>query len=431
MNRTEGRGQSNLTLGPWPLTLCPILTAMLIFGISCSSAQIMKRFENDHIDRFNKYSIQQQQQIEELKHFDDGIFRIGQSRPYENIKLEEREFDKVYFTVNYNEGLAYNYHSITTYTSSPINAQQELLDHMGYKTLLRCMNGATVSVLPTDSLLGVKYILSDIEIPGLKRINTLNTYNDKSAYENTFAMPLAFVCDDFDLDSVEYSDNPFSYTNEIYTHLFGLKEAVYQAIPYKIISESAKESDVELYPKDNHSALYGNVPTKDGGLAVIASIDENPPMYFLTYRTSVFYIPPSTQDTIRLKLTNKEEREGNFLDYQFYMLNEDVLARTSRQAQSRAAEFTEFSDHEIKMTVKGKAGEKLFTTIPYEGWNITLNGKPVNCDVILGCFVGLTLEEGENSIELSYSMPGFKAGCVVSIVSLILLISFFRPFIFR
>ncbi len=415
-----------------------ILTAMIIFGICCSSAQVMKRFENDHIERFKEYTLQQKQQIEELKNFDSGIFRISQSRPYENIKLSEEnieppeyikyseeDYANVYNTVNYNEGLAYNYRSITTYTSSPINAQQELLDHMGYRTLLKCMNGATVSVLPADSLLGVKYILSDIELPGLKRIDELNTYNAKSTYENIFAMPLAFVCDDFNPDDVKYDNNPFTYTNEIYNHLFRLNEPLYQEVPYKIISEDSKESYIKLQPEDSYNALYGNIPTKDGTMSVIAEI-EGKVMYLLTHRTSVFYIPPSAEDTISLHLSNWEEREGNFLDHQFYMLNESVLTEASRQAQSRTAQFTEFGDHTIKMKVDGKAGEKLFTTIPYEGWSITLNGKPVDCEVILGCFVGLTLEEGENSIEMSYSMPGFMGGCAISLVSLILFIFYTR-----
>ena len=402
-----------------------ILTVMLIFGIACSSAQVMKRFANDHVDRFSEYSIQQKQQIDELKDFDNSIFRVGQSRPYESIKYDGK-YEKSYRSVNYNEGLAYDYKSITTYTSSPINAQQEFLNKMGYKTLLRCMNGVTVSVLPTDSLLGVKYILSDIDIPILKRINSLNTYNDKSVYENDFAMPLAFVCNSFDLDGIKYDNNPFIYTNEIYSHLFGLNEAIYQEIPYEIISESMKESNIVLHPKDNHSILYGNIPTKNEAASVITEI-EGKPMYFLSYKTSVFYIPHSDKDKINLHLYIWDDIfEYNFLDHQFYMLNDSVLSKASSQAQSRAAHFIEFGNQEIKMTVNGRAGEKLFTTIPYEGWNITINGRPVNCDVILGCFVGLTLEEGENSIEMSYSMPGFEAGCAISVISLILFVFYLR-----
>ena len=401
-----------------------ILTAMLVFGIACSSSQVMKRFANDHIDRFNEYSIQQKQQIEELKHFDEGVFRIGQSRPYENLR-PYGEFEKVYSTVNYNEGLAYDYRSIASYTSSPINAQLELLDHMGYKTLLRCMNGATVSVLPTDSLLGVKYILSDIEIPGLRLITSLNTYNDKSVYENPFAMPFAFVCDYFDLDNIEY-DNPFNYTNAIYSHMFNLNESIYQEIPYKIVSETLKESEIDLQPKDNHSAIYGNIPSKHPIAALATKIDGKP-MYLLTYRTSVFYIPPSEKDTIHLSIDTWDNIvEKNFLDYQFYMLNEAALSEASRRAQSRAVQFTEFGNHSIKMTINGKVGEKLFTTIPYEGWDITLNGKKADSEVILGCFVGLTLEEGENDIEMNYSVPGLKAGCIVSMVSLIVFVIYTR-----
>ena len=402
-----------------------VLTIMLVFGISFSSGQIMNRYSTNHAERFKIYVDQQIQQIQELKQFDDSIFRIGQSRPYNNLEFEDK-YKKIYSIVNYNEGLAYNYHSITTYTSSPINAQQELLDHLGYKSILQCMNCATVSVLPVDSLLGVKYILSDIDVVGLTPINELHIYNDKSTYENKFAMPLAFVCNDFNLDDIQYNDNPFNYTNEIYSRLFGLNDKIYQNIPYRVLISNSKNVEIELQTKSISSALYGNLPTENNE-TIVTVIDETP-LYLLNHRTSVFYIPTSSKDKVDLNFYNEEGKEFHFSDFQFCMLNEAALYRASEQARLRAAHLDKFTDHEIKMTIQGKAGEKLFTTIPYEGWQVTLNGKPVRSEVILGCFVGLTLEEGENIIEMNYSMPGLALGCTISVLSFILFIFCLRRF---
>ena len=74
------------------------------------------------------------------------------------------------------------------------------------------------------------------------------------------------------------------------------------------------------------------------------------------------------------------------------------------------------------MQVNAEAGERLFTTIPFEGWQIKINGKPVVADVVLDCFIGLTLESGNNIIEMEYSMPGLKLGATLTIVSIILLL---------
>lgn len=74
-----------------------------------------------------------------------------------------------------------------------------------------------------------------------------------------------------------------------------------------------------------------------------------------------------------------------------------------------------------------KEGQSLFLPISYDtGWKATVNGKPVEISRALGNYLSLPLEEGENTVELSYTPPGFSAGLLISIAGLILAFLFFR-----
>ena len=79
--------------------------------------------------------------------------------------------------------------------SSPAdNKQMEFLEHLGYRTeknhKIKIVN---TSILGADSLLGVKYILSDYPVRGLEAINQFKKGGTKKVYLNKSAFPLAFV----------------------------------------------------------------------------------------------------------------------------------------------------------------------------------------------------------------------------------------------
>lgn len=55
------------------------------------------------------------------------------------------------------------------------------------------MNVVNTSVLGADSILGVKYVLSSYDIPGLKKLENIEPGNGKSVYYNPYALPVAFT----------------------------------------------------------------------------------------------------------------------------------------------------------------------------------------------------------------------------------------------
>ena len=403
-----------------------ILFGIIIFGMGFNTKQYMEFFASHNVDYYIDYVIQQKAQINNLIQTDATEFRINQSRNFEpNFKDDDKTMHN--FNANYNEGLAFGYHTLASYTSSPINAQLHLMDHLGYRNLADSMSIINVPILPADSLLGVKYVLSDIPIEGLTLLSKFATYNDKSTYLNEFFLPFAFVCNDFNLDAIEYNGNPFDYTNSIYKHLFGEDVIVYNELPCRTYEIDNKNFIFELSNSNKQGAIYGNLPTLMDYQGLL-NID-NREIYRISFPNSgsVFYIPQSDKDGILLEFSTELEVTET-LEPQFYMVDEMALTKAKDKAQSRAAQFVTFENRNIIMKVNAKAGEKLFTTIPYKDWQITLNGKTVSAEIILDCLMGLTLEDGENIIEMSYTLPGLKLGLSISILSLILLAGYIRKF---
>ena len=65
--------------------------------------------------------------------------------------------------------------------------------------------------------MGVKYLLSEKQYDGYILRTDLEAYNEKSVYENAYALPLAFYADENVLTVKSEGKNPFDYLNEIYS----------------------------------------------------------------------------------------------------------------------------------------------------------------------------------------------------------------------
>lgn len=391
-----------------------------MIGLIVNAGVVQERTAWNNVGAFRDYVTQQSEQVRRLKAFDASAYRVNQSRPgfYSDLKTVE-----IYLTANYNEGAAYGYHPLATYTSSPNNAQLRLLDRLGYRKNGDNMNVVNVPVLPTDSLLGVKYIFSDLPIEGLTPLDELGVFNAKRTYRNDFAMPLAFVCRDFDLDSIADEGNPFEYTNAVFDRLFG--ETIYRSIEYSATKIGDTEIAIEL-KKPPRGAIYGNIPTTreyDGRILIGAR-----ELYAFSrwLGVSAFYIPRGADETIEIRLKTVRSIEETITP-QFYVVDEERLAAIAERARNRAARLEMFSDDRLVMSLEGRRGEMLFTSIPLDdGWKIELNGRQVEPQAIGDCLIGLTLDEGRNLIELRYELPGLKLGGAISLACLILLIAFRR-----
>ncbi len=70
-----------------------------------------------------------------------------------------------------------------------------------------------------------------------------------------------------------------------------------------------------------------------------------------------------------------------------------------------------------------KAGQTIFVPVAaIDGWECLADGKKVEISPILGGFMGITLMENTDTLEISFTPPGFKMGLIVSAATVLCLI---------
>ena len=366
-----------------------------------------------NVGDYEKYSANQKKMLSEIAATDDSDFRISQTTTF--LMLEGN------LTANYNEPLAFNYASISSYTSSPDDNQMQFLDRVGYALNGTNMCITNASILGTDALLGVKYTLSPYEIHGLEQVASFPDAG-KTIFRNPYALPLAFVyAQQPDSGETGSSRNPFAYQNSLYSELFGLDDDLYTPVEYTLTRSEISDSfiiEIQTPPGENQT-LYGYIPWNTPTSAAVYANNQLLTYYADWLSPTVFYIPAGESKTFL-------EVWGNYdcfsLDHvQIYALNLDVLNECAQIANSRQPDEFEIKNGRIQATVEnGRQGDRLFLSVPSDtGWKIQLNGKNAETSLIGDCLYSIHLEEGTNHLTMVYSIEGLKAGAAISALTLI------------
>ena len=101
-----------------------------------------------------------------------------------------------------------------------------------------------------------------------------------------------------------------------------------------------------------------------------------------------------------------------------YYTTEEALAEAYGRLATGGMEISEFSNDRIKGRVKCGEDSFLFTSIPAdEGWRAYVDGEPVDTVLVFDHLMGIPLDEGEHTVVLSYTAPGFRTGLVISLLS--------------
>lgn len=384
---------------------CLLLAAGLLLELGVSAAQVMRIYSTDTAYAYADYVTQQQAQVNALKEYDGSFYRVNQTDTF------NKGYEGAGLTANYNESIAYGYHSVNGYTSDPDNNSRFFLEKLGYRTNGMNMNIVNTSVLGADALLGVKYVFSSYDINGLEKLEELGTYNGKSTYYNPYALPAAFT---YDPAGRKVEDgNMFEYQNSLYSYLLGEEVTLYRE------AETQRETD-----EDGNTVYTVTVP--DGPHALYADFTILTTSYVKVsvnggdaldmggwLSPNVLYIPDGDgSPTVCIGAENEISTSCRI-----YWLDLDALAQAAQKLQANAAD-ADISDGHVSCSVNAEAGERLYLSVPYEdGWSIKVNGKDADYELVGGCMISVALEEGENTVTLDFSVPGLGMGIALTVIA--------------
>ena len=402
-----GRGKALL-----PLVLVGIVVAELFVG----TTTLLKNYLGTTEDYYGEYMRQGEEQINELKAYDSSVYRISQT----STRMGEGRF--INLTANYNEALALNYMSIAGYSSAYDSKQAGLLDRAGYRQNV-CMNTINTSILPIDSLLGVKYVLSRTPIEGLLPVEGMGTFDGKEVYVNPYCLPMAFVCAPQRV-AQSTPGNPFEYQNELYSCLLGRKVDLFVPVSFEItqsgnVAQGLSQIYNVCFPEDG-GCVYGNIRWSGDMQAVLRVGERYETSYSCWLSPSVFFVGNAgSEESINVELHS--DIHYSIDEAQFYTVDLELLKNVTERLAAQAPTKIEIENGHAQFQVDGQCCEFLFTSIKQNvGWDICVNGKQVDNE-LLGDFLYLIpLDDGTNTVEMTYHIPYLPQGIIISLVGFVL-----------
>lgn len=316
-----------------------------------------------------------------------------------------------------NDSLAYGYHGIAHYSSTFDTNISNMIYQLGYSSILD-LSIYTQPILTSDSLLGIKYVLSDHDLTGLEKVDELGTINGKNVYLNPYALGLGMGAADTVSDELEDTDDPFAYQNELFSNILGEEVELFKEIETDAVIENNTLS-FTLPEMEAEDQLYGYVYSAVEDL--VLSIDGEYRCNYACWLSYKVFDLGMGDTSHTVSLANYTGTADDMTPY-FYYLDWDVfeeVIETLREDQFRTEVF---EDGHVEGTYEADEAGNLLLTIPYdEGWTVEVNGQTVEYTEGAGALMVIPVQAGENQVVLQYKVPGVTAGIILSVLSILIM----------
>ncbi len=360
--------------------------------------------------------------VESYKQYSDDQARLKEDLPKEGFyRITQNAFrdENLYkgLTCCYNDPLAYGYNGLTSYSSAQSDRAGLFMDRSGYHYSAATMNIVNTSNLAADSFLGVKYAASTYSMPGLIKTGD-KEYNSMSVYKNPYALDLAFTIpsDVYAAESIRGADY-FEYNNKVWSLITGEDIRIFDTIGHDI--ETGDGSVRYSFNSSSEDSLYYGYISFPSARHL--SIDVNgayETAYYNWLAPSVFHIPGNGVSSY----VDVPDTEGEAV---FARLDLKELQRVSElvRANSGKVDVNEFKDGHVRITAESAGGGYLCVTVPYdEQWKVTVNGKKAETVLLADTFFLIPLEEGQNTVQMDYSVRYLIPSLMVSTAVLIIVV---------
>ena len=333
----------------------------------------------------------------------------------------------------------FDYPGITTFASSNSYKTTKLMKNLGYQS-----NGINSYmyksfIAPIDSIFAIKYLVIQSNITQNSYLTEFNVpVNNINVYENPTALPLGFAVDkDFqNYKSTNY--NPFKSQIDLYRKMGATSKDFY------------KYSDIVLAGDINSNAkITGNTSFK---------IEQNDSIKDYRFKSEIqnkgqvfAYVDCTAANSIKIEsgsnkwdmkpnepfiidlgyleaksevfvnIDSKSSCSGNIF---IVTLDDEVFRQAILKLNESLLNITEFNSTNIKGNINTNKEGIVFTSIPYDdGWSAKVDGANVNTIAIDDGLLAFEIPKGEHNVELYFIPEGLYYGCVVSVLSIILLIT--------
>lgn len=386
-----------------------VFSIVLVMGeLGYNASTVWGNLASGDAAYYNRYAAEENALVEKLKGQDfTPFYRIEQT--------SSRGTREGNYMGTYNEGMAYGFSPLASYSSTYNQNLVNFYANCGYGETRRLIL-YNEPILLSDAILGIKYVMSSYDIPGFKRKGE-EKYNGKGVYENPYAISLGVEVGKKVCGKIK-ARNCFDYQNRMLSKIVGRKVECFKKAEARL-EESDQSLEWRIQTPKCENILYGYLTKREVNQVDIYINDNFRTFYseWSSYRT--FCISEDKRGEIQ-----KVSMVGNILNSDgikgvFYYLDMKEFRKVMAEIKNRQFEPKVFKDGYVKGSYYAEKAGKLLLTVPYdEGWVITCNGKKLKAGTAAETFYVIPIEKGKNEIEMRYTTPGLYKGIILSILSI-------------
>jgi len=377
----------------WLLLICGLQAGCLLLNAYYPIARLR---EKDYIPAADYTAVTERAAaaVERVQAADGGVYRMEM-----NNQLTD------------DDPMLYGYAGITNSASDVNRTWMDFANALGFQEIsfrTKYENGASPVV---ESVFGLKYLLKDQTVTHAdppEGYEPLWTQDGITAYENTYALPLAFLAPEQTRELTD--ENPFVNQNALLGDLTGTDVSVFE--PMEDI-ERAYDGTWETYTfhVEQDRLLYlwswGTRYRVNGGETVSKA----------HYNGTVPLPAADADTTYTLGMTEPLGIKLAYFDPDAFQEAQAVLAAHAADVES---------DTDSHFVIRADATDgftQLLLTLPYDaGWRVWVDGEKAETTSRYGALLAVNLTQGTHTVELRFTPQGLWAGITISLSSLALVL---------
>lgn len=394
-----------------PVFECIVLLVIGIIALDMgwNGRTLFYALQNDYVydgvSNYTEYLAATQSLVEDIQERDSGLYRVNQGYEYSK-----------------NDSMLLGYNGMTHYSSTFNAAVNSLISHLGMDQDWFYHTGYGSTPL-TDSLLGVKYILEDGNVPNFYTQIAKTEYGTASYY-NENALAIVYSAPFPGENVVLAEDSPFQNQNALLNGIAGTETEYFTPVEYT--QEGDENSWSYTFEADTQDPVYLYMHSIGYSYADVYVNGENVGTYFTSETRCILYLgsfEPGQQVVVEIIPSSAVQIRGT----EIFRLQETLLQDTLQMLRAGNMQIDSHRAGNLEGTINVPEKGKIITSIPYDnGWTIKIDGKKVSAEIYADTFIMVEADSGIHSISFSYVSPGVSAGLIIFGAAVLLSILYFR-----
>lgn len=388
-----------------------VLTIFVIVEMGTNGKSLIKGLDGEfHYRSITEYTDavdKTKPLVDSIKETDTSFYRINQ----------EYEYSK-------NDAMLLGYNGLTHYSSTFNAAINSLTPSLGIAQGYFWNSGYGSNVL-LNSLLGVKYVISDKPVPQSYQLKENNPIGSAS-YSNPFALSVAYSAPATNLAPYVSDADPFTNQNNFINGITGQEQNYFLDCNPAMEQQSPTQWTYTFTAvSDNPAYLYMRA---NGASWADISVNGNWVGNYFSSETSgtLFLGDFKTGEMVTVTVTASGSEDMSVYYSRIVQLDETLATSTLTGLAANGMNITKHKGGKLMGTISVANGQRVMTSIPYDkGWKIYVDGKPVSYETYAGTFLTFAASEGNHTIEMKYTSPGFMTGIWVSATTIVLIIAYY------